>query len=124
MLNSNYKIQSDEQLLILFKNWNTAAFEEIVHRYKNKIINYLYHYTGDFDDAEDIAQESFIRICKYIKELDDVKNFSSWFYTIAANEAKTKLKKKNRYISINELNEEEIYNLTVRFEFVSEDEFD
>lgn len=73
----------------LFQNDDNDAFSCIVKRYKDRIVNFLYRYTGSLDDAEDIAQDAFLRLFRLRQSYKDTGKFSSWFYTIAINQAKS-----------------------------------
>lgn len=102
--NKAYKTLTDEELIFKFQKDDIEAFNEIVFRYKDKLVNFLYRYTGDKDDAEDYAQETFIKLYRSKHLYREIAKFSTWFYTIAINTFKTNIKKKNRFntISISE----------------------
>ena len=87
---------TDEQLIKKFQNGDENAFTELVNRYKDKIINFIYRFTGDIDSSEDLTQETFLKV--YIKKdsYREVAKFSTWLYTIAGNLAKTELRKIKR----------------------------
>ncbi len=72
------------------------AFAQIVKSYKNRIVNYLYHLTGDYEKAVDLSQETFLRVYFKAKKYKPIAPFSSWIYTIASNLAKSELKKMSR----------------------------
>lgn len=87
---------SDEELMLRFQNDDNDAFSQIVNRYKDRLVNFLYRYTGSIDEAEDIAQDSFLRLYRLKHTYKDVGKFSSWFYTIAINQAKSHKRDKAR----------------------------
>lgn len=117
--NSGYDKLSDEQLILKFQNEEVAAFNEIVFRYKDRLINFLYRYTGSIESAEDIAQDTFIKLYKNKHMYIEIAKFSTWFYTIAINETNTYLRKskKNRTVSINSFDDPE----KPAFEFKSDE---
>ena len=94
------KQMTDEELILEFQNENTEAFNEIVHRYKDKVVNFLYRYTGSREESEDLAQDTFLKLYKSKHLYREIARFSTWFYTIAINIAKTNLRKNKRYNSI------------------------
>jgi len=94
---SIYKKLSDEELIIEFQNEKVEAFNELVIRYKDKVVNFLYRYTGDRDEAEDLAQDAFVKLYRSKHLYKEIAKFSTWFYTIAINTAKTDARKKSRY---------------------------
>ena len=87
---------TDEELIIRFQKGDETAFTELVNRYKDKILNFIYRYVGDIDLANDLAQDTFLKF--YIKKdsYKQIAKFSTWLYTIAANLAKTELRKNKR----------------------------
>ena len=91
-----YRSNSDEELILMFQNEDIGAFNEIVFRYKNRVVNFLYRFTGDRDEAEDLAQDTFVKVFRSKHLYKEVAKFSTWFYTIALNTAKTNAKKKSR----------------------------
>ncbi|MES2766370.1 MAG: sigma-70 family RNA polymerase sigma factor [Bacteroidota bacterium] len=91
---------TDEALMKEFQGGSEAAFVALMKRHKEPIINFLYRFVGNYDDAVDLAQETFVRLFKYGQTyLPDVK-FSTWLYTIASNLARTELKKSWRRNSV------------------------
>ena len=87
---------TDEQLIKKFQNGDRSSYNELVYRYKDKIINFLYRFMNDMDAAEDLSQETFLKV--YIKKdsYREISKFSTWLYTIASNLAKTELRKIKR----------------------------
>jgi RNA polymerase sigma-70 factor (ECF subfamily) len=97
---TDYKKLSDEQLIFKFQQEDVQAFNEIVLRYKDKLVNCLFRYTGSRDESEDLAQDTFLKLYRSKHLYREIAKFSTWFYTIAINIAKTNLRKKSRYNSI------------------------
>ena len=87
---------TDEELIARFQEGDAYAFDEIVHRYKDPLTNFVYHFLGDRIDAEDVIQETFIRLYKKKHLYRNVAKFSTWIYTIAGNLAKTELRRRRR----------------------------
>ncbi|MBV6398181.1 MAG: sigma-70 family RNA polymerase sigma factor [Ignavibacteria bacterium] len=105
----DYKSLTDEQLIFEFQQEDVEAFNEIVFRYKDRLVNFLYRYTGSKDDSEDLAQDTFLKLYRSKHLYREIAKFSTWFYTIAINLAKTNLRKKGRYnaISISDIDPDE-----------------
>lgn len=95
-----YKKLSDEELIFRFQEEDYDAFNEIVFRYKDKLVNFIFRYTGNRDDAEDFAQDTFLKLYRSKHLYREIAKFSTWFYTIALNTMKTSMKKQSRYNSI------------------------
>lgn len=87
---------SDEDLMEYFQNDKEAAFNELVKRYKDRLHNFLYRYTHNHQDCEDLVQETFLRVHKSKQSYERIAKFSTWMYTIALNLAKSMYKKKQR----------------------------
>jgi RNA polymerase sigma factor (sigma-70 family) len=87
---------TDEELIFRFQEGNSDAYSEIVYRYKDKLINFVYRYAGNYDDSEDIVQETLIKVYTSKHLYKEIAKFSTWIYTIAINLAKTKLLKKQK----------------------------
>ena len=87
---------TDEELILAFQNGDRNAFNQIVERYKDKLSNFLYRFTYDIDSAQDLAQDTLLKV--YIKKdsYKEIAKFSTWIYTIASNLAKTELRKIKR----------------------------
>lgn len=100
---------TDEQLIKQFQDGDLYAFEMIVHRYKNQLVNFVYNFLGNRIDSEDVVQETFLRVYKNKHRYKQIAKFSTWIYTIASNLAKTELRrrKRRRFFSISQLGFEE-----------------
>ena len=91
----NYE-QTDEELIKQFQGGNIRAFNELVNRYKDRLLNYVYHFFNDIDRAEDIVQDTFLKLYTHKDSYREIAKFSTWLYTIAGNLAKTELRKLKR----------------------------
>jgi len=88
---------TDEKLISDFQNGDEEAYSEIVRRYKDKLSNFLFRYLGNYDDSQDIAQDTLVKVYVSKHLYKEVAKFSTWIYTIAINLAKTKLAKKRKF---------------------------
>lgn len=73
---------------------DASAFSGILNRYLKPIYNFSASLTGDFEAAEDISQETFLKVWKNLKHFDQNKSFKTWIFAIAKNTAYDHLKKK------------------------------
>jgi RNA polymerase sigma-70 factor (ECF subfamily) len=92
-INFTYK---DEELIKEFQKGNEYAYLELVNRYKDKLMNFIVYYVGERDLAEDIVQETIIKLYEKKNYYKEIARFSTWIYTIARNQANTELRKKKR----------------------------
>jgi RNA polymerase sigma-70 factor (ECF subfamily) len=86
----------DADLVERFLEGERAAFRVLVERYQARLLNFIYRTIGDRDRAEDLVQETFIRVYRHLHRFDRSKKFSTWIYTIASNLAKNELRNRSR----------------------------
>jgi RNA polymerase sigma-70 factor (ECF subfamily) len=87
---------SDHDLIEAAKHGDEAAFAVIVNRYRNPITNYLYRFLNDYEEAVDLAQETFVRVYFAIERYHTEYAFSTYIYRIATNLAISELRKRKR----------------------------
>lgn len=90
----NLMEQMIREKIKLVKKGDQSAFEEVVLFYQNKIYQHCYRMLGNAHEAEDIAQEAFIRAYVNIHSFDEGRKFSSWLYRIATNLSIDRLRKR------------------------------
>ncbi|NQV16720.1 sigma-70 family RNA polymerase sigma factor [bacterium] len=89
-------LKTDEELIAEFQAGNENAFVELVDRYKDRLINFVYRFLNDMTDAEDLVQETFLKVYKNKHAYREIAKFSTWIYTIAGNLARSELRKRKR----------------------------
>jgi len=88
---------TDEELILEFQHNNTVkAYEILVQRYKNPLINYIYRFLGDYETCADIVQETMIKVYRNKDSYKSIARFSTWIYTIAGNLARTEYQRRKR----------------------------
>jgi RNA polymerase sigma-70 factor, ECF subfamily len=90
------EIRSDHALVEATRLGDEAAFAELVGRYRNQIINFIYRMTNDYDGASDLAQETFVRVYRAVDRYKTSHAFSTYIYRIATNLAISELRKRKR----------------------------
>lgn len=80
---------------------NAAAFDELMVRYQGRLVTVLEHLTGRRDQAEDLAQEVFLRVYRARKRYVVGAKFSTWLYTIANHVASNALRSMSRRPEVN-----------------------
>jgi RNA polymerase sigma-70 factor (ECF subfamily) len=82
----------DDALLIkAFQKGDKRAFDELVIRHKDRIFNLCYRFLGDYEEANDSAQEAFVKAYGSLSTFRLESSFSTWLYRIAVNTCKNKL---------------------------------
>src|SRR5688500_15334117 len=87
---------SDHQLIESAKEGDEAAFAEIMGRYKNPITNFLYRFLNDYEEAVDLAQETFVRVYFALDRYHTNFAFSTYIYRIATNLAISEIRRRKR----------------------------
>jgi RNA polymerase sigma-70 factor (ECF subfamily) len=92
-----YQLQDpDVRLMLQVRDDNAAAFDELMNRYQARLVTVLEHLTGRRDQAEDLAQEVFLRVYRARKRYVVGAKFSTWLYTIANHVAANALRSMSR----------------------------
>ena len=86
----------DVRLMLDVRGDNADAFEELMLRYQGRVVTVLEHLVGDRDQAEDLAQEVFLRVYRARKSYVAGAKFSTWLFTIANNVASNALRTRSR----------------------------
>lgn len=86
----------DSAVVKRFLEGEQRAFGILVDRYDNRLVNFVYRTIGDRERAQDLVQETFIRVYRHLHRFDPTKKFSTWIYTIASNLAKNELRNRSR----------------------------
>ena len=90
------ELLSDHALIEATKHGDEEAFAEIVSRYRNPNTNYLFRILNDYEEAVDLAQETFVRVYFAIERYHTDYAFSTYIYRIATNLAISEIRKKKR----------------------------
>ncbi len=89
-------VYTDEELIGRFQRGDENAYIELVHRYKDRLMVFVYRFVNDMTQAEDIVQDTMVKLYTHRHFYKEIAKFSTWIYTIAGNLAKTELRKKKR----------------------------
>lgn len=92
----SFELLSDHALIEATKEGDETAFAEIVSRYRNPITNYLYRLLNDYEEAVDLAQETFVRVYFAAERYHTGYAFSTYLYRIATNLAISELRRRKR----------------------------
>ena len=87
-------VYTDEQLIALFQKGDEKAYVELVNRYRDRLMNFVFQYLGDMELAEDIVQDTMLKLYQKKHYYKQIAKFSTWIYTIAKNLAFTELRRK------------------------------
>ena len=87
---------TDEQLILKFQNGDENAYTILVNKYRDRIKHFINGYLKDEVSSEDLTQDTMFKFYQKKDSYKQIAKFSTWLYTIAANLAKTELRKLNR----------------------------
>jgi RNA polymerase sigma-70 factor (ECF subfamily) len=85
--------ETDEELMARFQSGDSAAMEELFARFQKPLFNFFYRMVGRREIAEDLVQETFLKLCRFGQSFrgSDSK-FSTWLYSIAGNQCRDHLR--------------------------------
>ena len=87
----------DAGLMLRVKNGDLAAFEELVGKYKQPVINLMARTLHDLTEAEDLAQNVFVQVYKSADRYKVSAKFSTWLFTIARNLCLNEIRRRSRH---------------------------
>jgi len=86
------KSQFDTALVRSFQAGDKAVFDKLVLKHKDRIFNLCFRFLGDYQEANDSAQEVFVKAYRSLKGFRFESAFGTWLYRIAVNTCKNKVK--------------------------------
>jgi RNA polymerase sigma-70 factor (ECF subfamily) len=84
--------RTDEELILLVQEGQNQAYDILVGRYKNRLYSYLFRLLGNESEAEEFAQETFVRAYMHADKYKTIARFSTWLYTIATNLVRNRIR--------------------------------
>ena len=87
---SNRSEQEDQRLIRAFLNDDMASFDKLVLKYKDLIFNLCYRFLNNYEEADDCAQDTFVKVYRGLSSFRFESSFSTWVYRIAVNTCKNK----------------------------------
>jgi RNA polymerase sigma-70 factor (ECF subfamily) len=99
------EVTEEQSLVRRARQGDMGAYDDLVRRYQERIYATIYHMTSNHEDANDLAQETFIKGYQALKSFKGGSSFYTWIYRIAVNKTINFLKqRKNRvHLSLNDL---------------------
>jgi len=94
--------EADEDLMVRYQRGEVRAFEVLLGRHRRAVFNFILRYVGDKETAEDLLQETFMRVIKGADAYKRQAKFTTWLYTIARNLCvdQTRRRKHRRHASL------------------------
>lgn len=88
---------SDATLMLRVKRGDRAAFEELVTRYRQPVLSFVFRTLPDATEAEDLAQGVFVQVWKSAARYEATAKFSTWLFTIARNLCLNEFRRRSRH---------------------------
>lgn len=90
-----YNSREVSDLIVRCQSGNRDAFDELINRYQRYVFNLVYQHLGDIDEIDDVAQEVFLRIFKFIRKYRGQASLESWIYKIVLNYCRTHARRRS-----------------------------
>ncbi len=97
----------DNEIISLVLNGNHAAYGELVDRYQNYVFTLALRIVKTREDAEEVAQDAFVKAYKYLGDFKGESKFTTWLYTIVNNTGISFLRKKK--LVVHSLDNESVF---------------
>jgi RNA polymerase sigma factor (sigma-70 family) len=101
--------QNDNEIISLVLKGDHNAYSQLVSRYQNYVFTLALRMVKNREDAEEVAQDAFIKAYKYLADFKGASKFSTWLYTIVNNTGISFLRKKK--LDIHSLDNESVFEL-------------
>ena len=98
---------NDNEIISQVLSGNHQAYAELVNRYQNYVFTLTMRMIKGREDAEEVAQDVFIKAYKYLADFRGASKFSTWLYTIVNNTCITFLRKKK--LQVHSLDDEKVF---------------
>lgn len=94
---TNQARETDEELMARFQAGDSSAMEALFARFQKPLFNFFYRMVGRRETAEDLVQETFLKLCRFGNSFrgSDAK-FSTWLYSVAGNQCRDHIRHKAR----------------------------
>ena len=91
------ELDPDAALMLRVKQGDREAFESLVEKYKQPVMNLVYRTLRDATEAEDLAQHVFLQVWKSAHRYEVSAKFSTWVFTIARNLSLNEIRRRSRH---------------------------
>ena len=115
----------DQQYIRLVREGDTNAFAVLVDRYKDMVFTLSLKMLKDREEAEEVSQDTFLKIYKSLNKFNGESKFSTWIYKVAFNTCLDRLKKNKRsqpVTTLDDFNEQEAISLINVLDLIEERE--
>ncbi|MEG6616837.1 sigma-70 family RNA polymerase sigma factor [Peptococcaceae bacterium 1198_IL3148] len=111
---------TDKELIEKSLSGDYIAFEELIHKYENKVYTVAYRFMGNHADACDLAQEAFIKMYQALPKFRGDSSFMTWIYHITANVCRDELRRRQKKQTLS-LDDDSDDNVAPKFTIASDE---
>lgn len=104
----DYREEPDVQLMLRVRAGDQEAFARLIEKHQRGILNVAYRYVGDATEAEDLAQEVFIKVWKARDRYEPTAKFTTWLYHIATNLCLNEVRDRSRHKVVQHVPDEKL----------------
>jgi RNA polymerase sigma-70 factor (ECF subfamily) len=99
-LSENVNLDDDVQAMLRLKGGEDGALNELMERWQNPLVSFIFRYVGNREEALDLAQETFVRVFEHSNSYEPRSKFSTWLFTIATNLCRDQARWRKRHPSV------------------------
>lgn len=114
-------IKTDEELVLLCRQKEVHAWETLVKRHQTRVLNMAYQFTSDSSQAEDLAQDVFVRLYESLDHYQEGRPFKTWFNSLARNLCIDHYRKRRKERSVVDKPVDEFHDLAADVESSDEE---
>ena len=89
-------LRTDEELVALCRQGDGRAWEALIRRHQDRILNLAYQFTSNREEARDLAQDIFIRLYRKLNQYQENRPFRTWFNSLARNQCIDRYRQRKR----------------------------
>ncbi|MBK9043609.1 MAG: RNA polymerase sigma factor [Saprospiraceae bacterium] len=104
-------LKDDQDLIQNILSGQLPAFEQLVEKYQNMVFTLAFRVLQNHEDAEEVAQDVFVKVFNSLKNFQQKSNFKTWLYRIVYNESINRLRSRKKRVPLVDLNEKTTLHL-------------
>jgi RNA polymerase sigma-70 factor (ECF subfamily) len=95
-LNGRAEVETDASLVQKFRDGQEEAFDELVKKHQQRVFNIAFQIVRSFEDANEVAQDTFVKVYQHLAEFRGESAFTTWLYQIVTNLARNRVRYNQR----------------------------
>src|ERR1043166_1174758 len=95
-LNGRPEIGDDVSLIQKFRDGREEAFDELVRKHQQRVFNIAFQILRSYEDANEVAQDTFVKVYQHLREFRGESAFTTWLYQIVTNLARNRIRYNQR----------------------------